>query len=141
MNERKISVLGIFVGGIVDVLGTSIVGALVLIPLAMSMHSVQAANSGELTKLIATDPLLFSASFLIGSAFSILGGVVAATMAKANFVVNGALSAWLCVLTGVLSLMSGAAQIPVLLEVADFAMSPALGALGGYIVSRRKISA
>jgi hypothetical protein len=62
-----------------------------------------------------------------------LGGYVAARLARRGEVVNGALSAYLCVGLGIVSWVTGSASLPAWQHVVAFVVSPALGAVGGYL--------
>jgi hypothetical protein len=83
-----------------------------------------------------------SAAFLVGSSilggvFSVLGGYVSARFAKHDEVLNGALSSILCIGNGLYALISGSAADHLWLHLLFLPLSPALGALGGFLRSRR----
>jgi hypothetical protein len=77
-------------------------------------------------------------SSILGALCSVLGGYVSARIAKHDEVLNGALSAILCVGIGVYAVLSGSAASHLGLHLVFLPLSPALGALGGYLSSRRK---
>jgi hypothetical protein len=63
---------------------------------------------------------------------------VAARMAKRSYLLNGALSAYLCVGSSIYALVTGhGGTIPLWQHIAFLPLSPALGALGGWIVATR----
>jgi len=74
----------------------------------------------------------------LGSLCSVFGGYVAAWIAKHDEVLNGALSSILCVGSGVYALLGARAAGDAALHLALLPLSPALGALGGYLSLWRK---
>ena len=75
---------------------------------------------------------------LLGSACSVLGGYVAARIAKRDELLNGALSAVLCIAFGVYAWIKGIGDASPTTHAAFLALSPALGAFGGYLRQRAK---
>jgi hypothetical protein len=76
-----------------------------------------------------------------GAMASVLGGYVAARIAKRGHMWNGALSSYLCIGSSIYALGTGAGgTIPLWQHIAFLPLSPALGALGGYIVAKRGAS-
>jgi len=134
---RKFSIFGILIGGVVDVVATNILAIPLMVYVIftrmdfISMRSAEAST--ELLKIIQGDWMLFATQFLIGSFCSVLGGYIAALIAKHNELLNGALSAWLCVAFGVYGLANGAASESLPLAILGFILSPALALLGGYL--------
>ena len=87
--------------------------------------------------LIATPPYKV-ATFVTGASASILGGYVAAWLAKHDELLNGAFSAYLCVALGLIGMVTvTASPADRLLEVAMMPLSPALGLFGGYLRLRQ----
>jgi hypothetical protein len=68
---------------------------------------------------------------------SVLGGYVAARIAKRGELLNGALSAYLCIGVGVYGMIAGHSAIPLWQHLVAFVGSPILGALGGYLWMRQ----
>ncbi len=64
---------------------------------------------------------------------SVFGGYVAARLAKHDELLNGALSAYLCVSFGVFALATMHNHDHLLLEILMLPVSPCLGLLGGYL--------
>ena len=88
----------------------------------------------------ATAILKGSTSFLawssiLGGLCSVLGGYVSARLSKHDEVLNGGLSSVLCIGSGVYALLSGAGHV--WLHLIFLPVSPALGALGGFLRVRR----
>jgi hypothetical protein len=73
----------------------------------------------------------------LGGLCSVLGGYVSARIAKHDEILNGALSSILCIGFGVYALLGGGAAGHSALHLIFLPLSPALGALGGYLSSRR----
>jgi hypothetical protein len=141
---RRISLKGVLVGGVVDIVAT----AVALIPLiAVAMACVDAAalpeaqRTGALLEVLNATPALFAAGLLLGSLCSVLGGYVAARIAGRAEVLNGALSAFLCLGFSLYALTTGDGAASPAQHVAYIALSPALGALGGYLRHLRARSA
>jgi hypothetical protein len=63
----------------------------------------------------------------------VLGGYVSARIAKHDELLNGALSSILCVGSGMYAVVSGSAADDLLMHLFFLPLSPALGALGGFL--------
>jgi hypothetical protein len=137
---RPISVKGVVVGALVDIVGSN-VGALPIAIVAVTRVDLtglpRAEQGPAITAALHSDPVLYSAGLLVGGLFSVLGGYVAAHVAKRGEVVNGALSSVACVLIGVWAFAYGSGSQPLWQHLVYVALSPALGALGGYLQLRR----
>lgn len=72
-----------------------------------------------------------------GAACSVLGGYVSARIARHDELLNGALSSLLCVGSGMYAVISGGAADDLWMHLVFVRLNPALGALGGYLQSRR----
>ena len=102
-----ISIKAVIVGAIADVVTSTILG----IP-----FGVYVVASSDLSKLhgaalrsavlasIHGSPVLYALQLTIGAGASILGGYVAARLAKSHIRLNGVLASWLCVGIGVSAL-------------------------------------
>ena len=131
----KLSILGVLVGGVVDIVSTSIFAVPLFIFAMMGIDPTHVAKDQLVSAATASmqhDPSLLFAGFFVGVAGSLLGGYVAALIAKHDETLNGASSAWLCVAIGVFGWRIGAASTPVAYHLLGFVLSPAVGALGGY---------
>lgn len=143
--RKKVSILGFMIGSIADIVGTNIWGVFMTIYVMVSYNLLQIAASSptELTakvlNIFQTNPLIFSVNFIVGAMFSILGGYIAALIAKHDELLNGALSSFLCILSGIYGLVTGSYPIYlVLLEILAFIISPLLGMFGGYLRLKQK---
>ena len=131
---KRVSLVGVAVGGITDILTTNAL----LLPLMYFVLAAAATGSlseNALKQILAHRQLVTIASGVLGGLGSVLGGYVSARIAKHDQVLNGALSSILSVAAGLYSLSHGSAHswLPFVLVP----LSPALGALGGYLCSRR----
>ncbi len=143
--RKKLSILGFVAGSIVDIVGTNIWGVFLTIYVMMSHNLLQTAASSSTTltanvlHIIQTDPLIFSVNFIVGAMFSILGGYVGALIAKHDELLNGALSSFLCVLSGIFGLFTGSHPVYlILLEILALIVSPLLTMFGGYLRLKQK---
>jgi CHASE2 domain-containing sensor protein len=139
---KKISIKGVLIGSIVDI----VLSTLLAFPLSLYAISkvdfahtpkdqIHAVTSGAIQKNVP----LQTVEVLIGMGCSVLAGYVAASIAKRNELLNGALSSILCVALGVLSICSGlAASYPLIVQIALLIASPVSGLLGGYLKLFRK---
>jgi hypothetical protein len=140
----RISIKGVLLGGIIDVLTTNIL-AIPLIICAVTKfdwtHMPQDQRSAALIAVLHGSVLLYTAQFLIGSTCSILGGYVAARLAKHDELLNASLSSYLCTAIGLYSVARGK-ESRLLLELFGLAASPALALLGGYLrlVQKRPVA-
>ena len=140
---RKISIPGVLVGGVVDIIATN----LLMIPVIFAAADVADADLAGIAReqvgpmllgVVRDNPSLFLAGCLGGAAASVLGGYVAARIAKRSYLWNGALSAYLCIGSSIYALVTGqGGTIPLWQHIAFLPLSPALGMLGGYIVAKR----
>jgi hypothetical protein len=139
-SMTKVSVKGILAGGITDVGLTMILGmplaiyATLEVALAHTpkdhMHSAVAA--------IMHRPAIFATGMLIGFGCSVLGGYVAARLAKHDELLNGCLSAFLCVASGIWVATTHQNSDPIWQQIIELVASPILGLLGGYLRLRQK---
>jgi drug/metabolite transporter (DMT)-like permease len=81
---------------------------------------------------------LYGLQLTIGLACSMLGGYVAAWIAKHDEPLNGLLSSFLCTAIGLYSLFSGKDSQPVLVQILLLVAAPAFAFLGGYLRQSQK---
>src|SRR5215470_15011360 len=111
---NKISVKGVLIGAVVDVVASGIAGVPLVLYVMTQMGDPPAAQGQQnpttaIMSLIHADATLRSIQLTLGLACSILGGYVAARIAKHDEVLNGALSSFPCILLGIYSAASGKA--------------------------------
>lgn len=126
------SIVGVLVGGVVDIVATNIFAIPVVMYVVMRDHPVGADG---LTRTLAADPALVATLMVLGALASVLGGYTAAWIAGRNHLLIGALSAYLCVASGIVSLAHGIPGVSLLQHLGGLVLSPALGLLGGYLSS------
>jgi len=130
---NRISLKGVVIGNIVDQVSTIIA----LLPIMMYIL-IASGPSGDtadsITQVLTASSVFRVSSIILGALCSVLAGYVSARIAEHDEVLNGALSSILCVAGGVYSVLSGSAA----LHLALLPLGPVLGALGGYLYSRRK---
>lgn len=135
--REKISIKGVVIGSVADIVGTNIWAFFFILYLLFSHQLLASVPRSQLetevTSLLRDDPLNFTINLLAGSFFSILGGYIAAHIAKRHELLNGALSSFLCVLLGLYSTVSGTGSASLWLHLLGFILSPALGLLGGFL--------
>lgn len=133
---NKVSLKGVVLGSITDIVGTNILTIPLIVYITATRHldSIPEEQFSEvLLQTLKDDPLLYTTQLLIGSCCSILGGYIAARIAKHDEILNGALAAFLCVGSGLYALMFASSHAPVWQHLAGFVASPALSAFGGYL--------
>jgi len=133
---RKFSWKGVVLGGITDIVATNFAAFPLAIVAAMGtdLTSFPKAERGKALVAVMHASLGFQMTgWILGAMCSVLGGYVAARIAKRGEVMNGALSAYLCIGIGVYSVVAGHSATPFWQQVASFVGSPILGACGGYL--------
>jgi hypothetical protein len=133
---RRISFLGVIVGGVVDIASSSIAGITLGIVLVM-LHPVAHQSAEQIRATLQNSPALFWSGEVVGLLGSVLGGYVAALLAKHDELLNGALSSWLCIGIGLVSLAGVFAGGDVLQTLFAIAVSP-LAAMAGGLLRRRQ---
>lgn len=130
------------VGGIVDVVSSSLMG----IPLAVyALSKVDVAHTPKEqlgSAIVAVShgtPWLHAMQLLVGLGCSVLGGYVAASLAKHDELLNGTLSAFLCVAIGIYSIASGKDSNAHWVQGLILISAPLCGFLGGYMRVRQRL--
>jgi hypothetical protein len=135
----RVSVKGILVGGITDV------GLTMLLCMPFAIYAALAVNIAQTPKdqvqsavtAIMHRPVIYLTELLIGFACSVLGGYVAARIAKHDELLNACLSAFLCVAMGIWVVTTHKSSDPAWQQLAELVASPGLGFLGGYLRLRQ----
>jgi hypothetical protein len=134
---KRISFKGVAIGNIVDIVSTNVVVLPVVVYVLFSAGSPPDIAAASAKEILKGNSLFVVASSILGGLCSVLGGYVSARIAKHDEVLNGALSSILCVGSGVYTVISLSSAGPLWLHLAFLPLSPALGALGGYLRSRQ----
>ena len=125
---RPISWKAIVAGGFLDILLTGLFSFSIGVYAATKIRAwtLLGAQRDQAT-------VVFALHILVGSLSSVAAGYVAARIARHHAVLHGALSAWLCVACGVYALIAGHESTPQWSHLLFPPISPALGAIGGYL--------
>lgn len=137
---RRLSLLGIIVGGIIDVVATTILAVPVMVVAAARANVEQLPKAEQAKAVLAmmhASPGLQISGWILGGLCSVLGGYVAARIADREELLNGTLSAYLCTAMGIYALARGSSTMPLWQHVVALVASPALAALGGYLRARQ----
>ena len=137
---RRLSIKGITIGAVVDIVATNIVLMPLGIYLAATIH-LERYSREESAKVLAAamkqDPVVYGIQIGLGALCSILGGYVAARIAGRSMILNGALSSILCVGFGVYTMIfSPLDTTPLITHLLFFVGSVGCGAAGGYLRQR-----
>jgi hypothetical protein len=136
---KRVSFKGVAIGNITDILATN----LILLPVIIYIVGDPTARSASgnaadaVTEILMRSQLFIISSSILGGLCSVLGGYVSARIAKHDQLLNGALSSILCIASGLYSLIHGSSSGHSWLHLAYLPLSPALGALGGFLCLRR----
>jgi len=134
---KRVSLKGVAIGSITDILSTNIVLFPVQIYILVSSGLSPDQAAGSASQILKASTLFFASSCILGGLCSVLGGYVAARLAKHDELLNGGLSSILCVASGIYGVMSGSAAERVGVHLVFLPLSVALGALGGYLRARQ----
>lgn len=137
----RISIKGVLVGGIADI-AVSVVLGLPFAFYAMSKVNLSgmpnAQTSTAVTAAIHGNLPLYVGQLLVGLACSVMGGYVAAWLAKHDELLNGGLSSVLCVALGIYTVASGKDPNPHWLQALMLVASPLLALVGGDLMRRQR---
>ena len=137
---RKVSILGFVVGGIVDVVSSVILGlpfGLYALSQLDMAHTPKDQLQHAINLAMHANIPLHAAELMVGIACSVLGGYVAAAIAKHHEMLNGLLSAYLCTGMGIFVIAAHEDSDPLVLQLLLLIASPAAALLGGYLRSRQ----
>lgn len=135
----RVSVKGVLVGAVVDIVATNVVMVPLLAVASVNLGIARlpkAEQTAAIMGALRPGSSYYLWAIVLGSACSVLGGYVAARIARRGEVLNGALSAILCMGFGLYAFARGTDGGSPTTHVAFLALSPALGALGGYLRAR-----
>lgn len=127
-----------------DIVSTNILSIPLMIYVLATRH-LTALPKEQISKAfleaMQNDPSLMVMQLLVGGGCSILGGYIAARIAKSDEILNATLSSFLCVGIGLCALLFTTISVPVWKVLLEFVLSPAVAAFGGYIraVSKRDV--
>jgi hypothetical protein len=137
----KVSIKGVVIGAIVDIV-LSVVFGLPFALYAMSMldrsQTVGPHGSELVAAAIRRNIPLYAGQLLVGLGCSVLGGYIAAGIAKREELLNGGLSSFLCVGLGIFVVATGKNTDPLFVQVLMLVASPAMALLGGDLRRRQR---
>ena len=136
---RSVSIKAVLIGGVVDVASSLALGIPFAIFRILRLHQTPMPRGGSASSAVTSLPLYLSELF-IGMCCSVLGGYVAARIAKHNELLNGTLSAYLSTILGIFMLAAGLDSHPLYIQALLLASSPVLALSGGYLRLRQKRS-
>lgn len=129
----RLSIKAVLVGNVVD-MGATLIAAIPIYAWLGFRAGVTSYNGPE-AEAIGTPETIgaawFSLMLFLGCVCSVIGGYVAARIARHRPMLHGALAASFCFFTGAYALVSGSDAVPQLLQLLVMPLGPALGALGG----------
>jgi hypothetical protein len=138
---KSISLKGVAIGAVLDIVLTNIVTLPLMIYIMASLNSAGVPSdkvSGALMEALYGSTLYFSLAWLLGGSCSVLGGYVSARIAKHDEVLNGTLASILCLAFSVYALIGGTTGGQLWRHVVFLPLSPALAAFGGYLRLQQK---
>jgi hypothetical protein len=101
----RISLKGVAIGNIADIVSSNIIGVLLAAYILISSAPSRLAD-GSATEVLMANSFFRVAVIILGALCSVLGGYVSARTAKHDDVLNGALSSVLCIGIGVYALLT-----------------------------------
>lgn len=128
--------LPILVGNLVDIIGTNVATIVVMIAMKVFGTALGGHLSGPVLDFLQSPAKQHFVLQGVGILCSIVGGYVAAQMAKERELLYGASSAILCTAFGVYAIVKGHHYEPKILLLEP--LSLLLGTLGGYLYLTKK---
>ncbi len=143
---RRIAIRSIIVGGLIDLFASSFLGAVsvVFVLLLLSIAHTDPDHNSDAVAQVVHGPAFICAQIVIGAGCSLLGGYIAARLARRDELLNGTLSSFLSVGSGIVSIAVGHDPAHLTLQLLILPLKPILGFAGGYLRQkevRSKISA
>jgi putative membrane protein (TIGR04086 family) len=139
---RRISIAAVLAGGVSDIVATNLAMLPVVVGVFASKDIAtlsQAQQTALLTEELTSSRALYVTCLVLGSACSVLGGWIAARVAKRDEVLHGTLSALACIGLGIYGWITITADVSPWQHAAFFVLSPVLGALGGLVRARQVV--
>lgn len=138
---KRVSWLGVAVGGITDIVLTNVLTlpvAFYALAVGGIMSMPRSQQQAAYMALLHSNVGLYVTTTAIGCACSIIAGYVAAWLAKHDEVLNGALSSFLCVGFDLYAMIKGTGTVSLWLMILLLPASVLLGALGGFFRTLQK---
>lgn len=137
----KVSVKAILIGGLVDAVSS------ILLDIPLSLYVTLHVDLSNVPKDRVESTIntanqanipLYVTGLLVGMACSVLGGYVAARLAKHDELLNGCLSSFLCVVLGIYMIAAGKDAHALWVQILLLLASPVLALLGGCLMKRQR---
>ncbi|MGC9991379.1 MAG: hypothetical protein ABSD52_03130 [Candidatus Cybelea sp.] len=137
MSKR--SLVGVLVGGVTNIVTANVLNLPIGIHVILTTGDLEmppSVRKADYLDWLHAHPAVFAISLAIWAFSSVLGGFVAARIAKENEIAAGALSSWACIALAVNALVHGISGQPIWQFLLWVPGSPLLSALGGYVAQR-----
>lgn len=137
---NKVSLKGVIIGSILDIVVSIILQFPVMVYALASLHLTSLPHeqiAPALMNAMQSNHTFYSLGMAGGIFGSIFGGYISARIAKHHEILNGALASFLCVISGVYTIISETYPGSIWFHVLGFILSPSLAAIGGYIRLRQ----
>jgi hypothetical protein len=135
----RVSIVAVAIGGIIDVVASTVLAIPLVIYVMVKYDLLQTPKgSAAIASSIHSSAWLYGLQLAIGLGCSVLGGYVAAWIAKHDELLNGLLSSFLCTAIGVYSVLSGKDSQSMLVQIFLLIAAPAFALLGGYLRQTQK---
>lgn len=133
---RRLAIRSIIVGGLIDVFASNFFGTIsqvgVLMILSIRHTSLEAAPAATKT-IVDGSALFFAGQLVIGGLCSLLGGYLAARLARHDERINGAASSILSIASGIVVIAIGYNPGHLIQHLLILPVKPILGYAGGYL--------
>jgi MFS family permease len=132
---KKVSIKAVVLAGIFDVVLTNLLAIPVLVIDGIRIEIWKLPKNQQAQAMLdafQSNSGIYTAGLILGALASIIAGYIAARIARREPLLNGALSAWLCVASGVYAMVQPNSPLPVWAHLLFLPLSPAFGAIGGY---------
>jgi hypothetical protein len=128
----------VLIGGIIDVVGSFVLGLIITLG-AMSKLDLSRVPKDQVQATVAAalyaNRSLQIGLMVMGLGFSLIGGYIAAAIAKHDEILNGGLSTLLCLCIGIYVLTTGKDMNPAWMKASGMVLAPAMALLGGFLRS------
>jgi len=138
----KVSILGVLVGGMVDVVSSVALGLPLAMYTAFNVPLEQRTGphaSAAVSAAMRGNHALYITQLAIGLLCSALGGYIAALIAKRHERLNGTLASWLCILMGIIGMAIGLDKDPLWEQILLLIASPVMAYIGGDLRLRQRM--
>ena len=137
----KLSLKGVLIGGVVDIAASVLLGlpfAIYAMAKVDFSHLPDAEAPVALTAAIHKILPLYIGQLLVGMASSVLGGYVAAWLAKHDELLNGGLSSFLGIALGIYAMASGKDSSALWAQILLLLACPVFAIFGGDLKRRQR---